>query len=250
MSEVLLRQDIHAEPLWYQTLALAGCYQACALVHEIASGQVDDQKNNQRQVDRQLFIHSLLATDPANPTAAFVGLQPMAEAFRNLATGLSGQGFTQHKNRRRNFQLEYMSVVLQLRKLAEKKPQLLQELQNRIETLKKFVQFQAPEFLAQPLQPIDKSFMDNFESRCAEIYTDTFGQLSLRVIIQGTPEVLRKTMCVHQIRMLLLASIRCAFLWHQLGGRGWSLLFKRKKIISVCDHLAKRIESEHQRGII
>jgi high frequency lysogenization protein len=40
----------------------------------------------------------------------------------------------------------------------------------------------------------------------------------------GNPVVAAK------VRAALFAGIRSAFLWHQLGGNRWQLLFSRKKI--------------------
>ncbi|MGK0404322.1 DUF489 family protein, partial [Alcanivorax borkumensis] len=40
-----------------------------------------------------------------------------------------------------------------------------------------------------------------------------------------------------RIRALFLAGVRAAFLWHQLGGRRWHLLFQRKRLISVIESI-------------
>jgi CII-binding regulator of phage lambda lysogenization HflD len=44
----------------------------------------------------------------------------------------------------------------------------------------------------------------------------------------GKPEYLKQTEKVAFMRALLLAGIRSAFLWHQLGGRQWRLVFQRR----------------------
>ncbi len=41
------------------------------------------------------------------------------------------------------------------------------------------------------------------------------------------------------IRALLLAGIRAAFLWRQLGGRRWRLLLQRKKLLQASQNLSR-----------
>ena len=41
------------------------------------------------------------------------------------------------------------------------------------------------------------------------------------------------------IRALLLSGIRAAFLWRQLGGRRWSLLLRRKKLLQAAQSLSR-----------
>ena len=50
-----------------------------------------------------------------------------------------------------------------------------------------------------------------------------------RIVVEGNPQFLRQDAQVAQIRALLLAAIRAAVLWRQLGGSHWRLLFRRRQ---------------------
>jgi high frequency lysogenization protein len=41
------------------------------------------------------------------------------------------------------------------------------------------------------------------------------------------------------VRALLLAGIRAAFLWRQLGGRRWKLVLQRRRLLQRCQALSR-----------
>ena len=51
-----------------------------------------------------------------------------------------------------------------------------------------------------------------------------------RIIVNGNPQYLQNERTTDWIRTLLLAGIRAATLWSQLGGGRFDLMFGRKKI--------------------
>ena len=61
----------------------------------------------------------------------------------------------------------------------------------------------------------------------ADIYKETISKLSQRIQVTGSPEVLQEVRSAEQIRAILLAGIRFAWAWNQLGGRQWHLLLQR-----------------------
>lgn len=64
----------------------------------------------------------------------------------------------------------------------------------------------------------------------AALYQDTISKLTYRIHVKGNVEHLRNQRVAEQIRALLLAGIRSALLWHQLGGRRWHLFFYKRRI--------------------
>lgn len=68
-----------------------------------------------------------------------------------------------------------------------------------------------------------------FCHRLAGIYLDTLGTFRFRIRVQGDPAILQNDDNAARIRALFLAGVRAAFLWHQMGGRRWQLLFQRKR---------------------
>ena len=79
-------------------------------------------------------------------------------------------------------------------------------------------------------------------ARLAELYASTVSTLSPRVLVQGNPAQLSQTEVVARIRSLLLAAIRSAVLWRQLGGSYWDLLLRRRMIVQAARGWLERDE--------
>lgn len=54
----------------------------------------------------------------------------------------------------------------------------------------------------------------------------------MRLQIHGEMQFLQNPRNAERIRALLLAGIRSATLWQQLGGNRWQLFFSRRKILN------------------
>ena len=78
---------------------------------------------------------------------------------------------------------------------------------------------------------------DAFCHRLAGIYVDTLGTFRFRIQVKGEPAHLQDDNKAARIRALFLAGVRAAFLWHQLGGRRWHLLFQRKRILAQVESI-------------
>lgn len=62
------------------------------------------------------------------------------------------------------------------------------------------------------------------------LYSETISQLRPRLMVQGNPHYLGQPAVVAEIRALLLAAIRSAVLWRQIGGRYWDFLLQRRQM--------------------
>ncbi|MCG8276482.1 high frequency lysogenization protein HflD [Stenotrophomonas sp. NLF4-10] len=67
------------------------------------------------------------------------------------------------------------------------------------------------------------------------LYADTISQLKPRIMVQGNPHYLGQAGVVAEIRALLLAAVRSAVLWRQLGGSYWDFLFSRKGMLETIE---------------
>jgi high frequency lysogenization protein len=76
---------------------------------------------------------------------------------------------------------------------------------------------------------------ENVLARLADTYASTVSQLQPRIMVQGKPEYLNTPANANRIRALLLAGMRSAVLWRQLGGNRLRLLWTRKNIVR-CAH--------------
>jgi high frequency lysogenization protein len=69
------------------------------------------------------------------------------------------------------------------------------------------------------------------------LYTDTISHLSPRIVVNGKPQYLKNERTVDWVRTLLLAGLRSAMLWHQMGGGRFELMFGRRKIMQEAESL-------------
>jgi len=71
------------------------------------------------------------------------------------------------------------------------------------------------------------------------LYADTISHLRPKVMVQGNPHYLGQASVVAEIRTLLLAALRSAVLWRQLGGSYWDFALRRQAIQqAVAAHLS------------
>lgn len=68
-----------------------------------------------------------------------------------------------------------------------------------------------------------------------QLYADTISQLRPRVIVQGNPHYLQQAQVVAEIRALLLAALRSAVLWRQMGGTMWDFFLRRRAMMAVVE---------------
>ena len=66
----------------------------------------------------------------------------------------------------------------------------------------------------------------------ARLYAETISTLQPRVMVHGDPVRLAEPPTAHKIRALLLAAVRSAVLWRQLGGSRVKLLFSRRRLVA------------------
>lgn len=69
------------------------------------------------------------------------------------------------------------------------------------------------------------------------LYAETISQLRPRVMVQGAPHYLGQANVVAEIRALLLAAVRAAVLWRQLGGTQWELLLGRGRMLESINRM-------------
>ena len=72
-------------------------------------------------------------------------------------------------------------------------------------------------------------------ARLGQLYADTISHLRPRVIVLGNTHYLQQPQVVAEIRALLLAALRSAVLWRQLGGTYWDFVFRRRAMMEVVE---------------
>lgn len=196
-----------------QALALAGIVQATCLVDRVArTGQADPAAFN-------AIIHSLFAFDPETPASVYGGPYNLQLGLRVLGDLLAGR-------RREEYQqcLRYAFGVLHLQRRLAGRPDMQATIRTRLQHAeRKFEHF------TQDINEISSSI--------AAIYQDTISHFKYRIQVTGSHQQLQNPANADRIRALLLAGIRSAFLWRQLGGSRWHLLLGRAKLLAAVESL-------------
>jgi high frequency lysogenization protein len=75
----------------------------------------------------------------------------------------------------------------------------------------------------------------NLLANLADIYSRTLSTLQPRIMVRGEPLYLNNPDNQNRIRTLLLAGIRAAWLWRQVGGSRWKILFGRNRLLATAN---------------
>lgn len=67
------------------------------------------------------------------------------------------------------------------------------------------------------------------------LYASTVSHLRPRVLVQGNPHYLGQAQVVAEVRAVLLAALRSAVLWRQLGGSLWDFVLRRRSLLNVVE---------------
>ena len=192
-----------------QTLALAGMFQAATLVNELAMHGACEA------TEFECSFNSLFTIDAESTREALGDVTCLSRGFTALGDYLGGENRSPGRNIAYYLlsMLKLSSQILREEDLSEK---LLKGLQ-RIETDR--VDFDMNRH----------SVMHKIDG----LYQDCISGLSPRIIVRGEQSYLRNNDNAAKVRVLLLAGIRAAVLWQQLGGNRWSLFWSRKKYVAT-----------------
>ncbi|MEO5559361.1 MAG: high frequency lysogenization protein HflD [Dokdonella sp.] len=186
-----------------RVIALAGVLQACRLVVDLAMrGRADPTA-------AQASLHSVFRIDAASAADVFGGVEGARLGLETL--------LAQFDSSERNMPLTRLVLgVLRLERRLSRNSRMLGELRSGIERVQRQVDHFGIEHAT-------------VQGRLAELYVATLSQLRPRVIVHGSPVNLANPQLVEQIRALLLAAVRAAVLWRQVGGSQIRLLLRRRE---------------------
>jgi len=75
----------------------------------------------------------------------------------------------------------------------------------------------------------------------ASIYSDIISPLGAKIHVAGSPNQLQQQAVQQKIRTLLLAGVRAAVLWRQVGGKRRHLFFSRKALVKTAKQQLNRV---------
>ena len=186
-----------------RVIALAGIFQGATLAQQLArKGQCDEMAMD-------ASIGSVFRIDAPSVVAVYGQVSGVRLGLRTL--------IGQIDESERDMAVTRMVVtVMRLERSLRRRADLLARLREGILA----AQRQAEHF--GPAAP-------QVAQRLAELYTATLSTLSPRVMVSGEPRLLAQPQTVARVRTALLAAVRSAVLWRQVGGRQWQLLTSRRQ---------------------
>jgi len=194
-----------------RALALAGVLQAIDGVLSLATtGHADTQLV-------ETALDSILRIDAPSVEAVFGGSHRLHRGLQLLRNHLEGG--------ERPAQMARIALtVLRVERQLMQNPGVLNQLRAGLDDL-----VGRRDATGRPPQ---------LETALGELYSQTISTLSPRVLVQGNPSLLSQTSVVCRIRALLLAAIRAAVLWRQLGGSYWDFVLRRGPMLGAARALA------------
>ena len=190
----------------YRSLALSGMVQAAQLVHACANGTAAPPAAVNAVKNAIATHHAASLEEVFAVNADFkLGVECAISA---LSGNLREGGTTPEV-------LRYGLRLLELAGRLARNPEALKRLAAELDDL--------------PQQPSDAEY--------ARIYQHSISPLGKSIQVTGNPGLLQQPAVAQEIRSLLLAGVRFAWLWLQLGGRRWQLILQRRPVLSALDSL-------------
>ncbi|HET7269170.1 MAG TPA: high frequency lysogenization protein HflD [Oleiagrimonas sp.] len=186
-----------------RVLALAGVFQGAALAHQLANdGRCDEAA-------LASSIASVFRIDAPDVVGVFGTVADVRLGLRTLVAQLDDE--------QRDVNLMRMAAtILKIERTFSGRKSLQNQLLEGIVA----AQRQVDHFGQEHPMVI---------TRLAGLYSEIISPLRPRVMVPGQPLHLQQEPVVERIRASLLAAVRAAVLWHQIGGRQWQLILRRNQ---------------------
>lgn len=203
-----------------QSVALAAVAQCADMVRRLAL------EGSAPEGEMAVCVDALLALDPKDLDAVYPDLRGVRSGLRTLAAILGDSRVKENAEL-----LRYTLGMLALRKRLAANPAMARLMRSRLRGMA-------------PARPDgDPEGAERLFARVALLYMETISTLSYRIQVQGRAGTLKSDRVVNRIRTMLLAGIRSAMLWHQLGGRRWRLLLHRRRVEEAAADVRRRLEA-------
>ncbi|MGH1371560.1 MAG: high frequency lysogenization protein HflD [Cellvibrionaceae bacterium] len=198
------------------TLALAGVFQAAALVEQLAkTGYIPSDAQT-------VSINSLLEQNPESTLAVYGGKVDGVELGLKVMSDL----LHHHQNRDYPDTLRYVLGILHLQKKMMARKDMLESIGSGLEQSAR----QAEHF---------GTTHENVLASIGSLYSDTISTFKFRIQVNGDFSYLQQTRVANQVRALLFSGIRSATLWRQVGGKRLQVILSRKRLSATADELLK-----------
>lgn len=217
----------------WQTVALAAVAQSAALVAKLAV------HGNASQTELLASVNPLLVLSPRSEADVYPNLSHLNLGLRTL-----GDMFDRVRAPENTDLVRYTLGMLLLSNKLQANDAMQEKLRNclmRVQPLQLVPENATPWRMEQTTQSDEQLLQEQTFKQIADLYQDTISTLDHRIQVQGQMDYLQNDFVANRVRSLLLAGIRSAVLWRQLGGRRWRLLFYRKRVQETASEIRKRL---------
>lgn len=198
-----------------QTIALAGVAQAARLVDQVS------KTGSYPSEFLESSLHSLFLFDIEQTEDAYGGLPGVRLGLQNLCVMLANQREAEQRE-----SVRYVFNLLHLERRFAADAELRGVIRSRLD----HASFRAEHFA---------SHVGDICHSISGIYQDTFSKMPQRIKVVGSAQHLENPKNADMVRSLLLAGVRSAYLWRQLGGRRWKLAFQRQSMLRCAQELSR-----------
>jgi len=200
-------------------IALAGLCQAAALVKQVArSNEFDSQS-------LVTSLNSIAITTSDNTEQVFGDVNHLALGYQTILAQLSNQSTNKDVEVTR-----YIANLLSIERKLSSSKKTMAALGERISNIQR---------QQLHLEITDSQMLSNL----ASIYTDVVSPVARKIQVAGDPEILKRPDNQHRVRAILLAGLRAAVLWRQLGGKRRHILFSRQQILDSAQQTLNNIST-------
>ncbi|MAR92821.1 MAG: high frequency lysogenization protein HflD [Pseudomonadota bacterium] len=201
-----------------KALAMAGLFQAAALVQQVArTGEVNPDAYPP-------LLNSIFVLDPHTVEDVYGGVAGVRLGVDTMLRVLKEKESARYADA-----IRYAIGMLHVEKILRRQDDINSVLRSRLEQ----VSNQLPHF--------DGVTSDAVVTKLNDIYLDTLAKFKFRIQVNGDPTHLQRNENAARIRAILLAGIRSAMLWRQLGGSRLQFAFGRGRLIRALEQLQQEI---------
>ena len=217
----------------WQIVALSAVAQSAALVAKLAV------HGNASQTELLASVNPLLVLNPRSEADVYPNLGHLNLGLRTLH-----DMFKQVRAPENADVVRYTLGMLLLSNKLEARAPMQDRIRSALQTIAplQLIPENATPWRTEESDKTDAQLRQEqtFE-QLATLYQDTISTLPHRIQVQGQMDYLQNEYVANRVRSLLLAGIRSAVLWRQLGGRRWRLLFYRKRVQETASSIRRRL---------
>tara|TARA_B100000959_G_scaffold47740_1_gene48900 strand:- start:2473 stop:3099 length:627 start_codon:yes stop_codon:yes gene_type:complete len=200
-----------------QVISLAGLYQACLFVSNIAwKGEYNDK-------DFLPLVNSISSMDTDDVIKIFIDIQHLKTGFNYLKQQTIDNVFASSNETR-----GYVTSLNVLSKKIKANPAVMNDMQILLKKLNDDYAYLT---------------LDEKAERISIIYQDTLSKFKPRIVVNGKNIHLTDNLNAARIRTALFSGLRATFLWNQFGGSKLKLFFLKGQYSKQIDKYLNMVKN-------